>query len=185
MSPCECALSKQALLTDLVERIRFWEGKKEEETHINKGTDSTFLRALAPTKCHHGCSCFLSKCIAVLHHLHLLRWGSQSPSSSAMENPSLETWFFTNRSSLVTASVYIFTNLSTSIKTNLLKLSPVWVELNSSRAHLNINVGAAYVMIYHVVCLDASSHQMLKGWKALCSQIFTSSIIAFLIPCVI
>lgn len=51
-----------------------------------------------------------------------------------------------------------FTNVSASINTNLLEFRPVWVEFTSSQAHLNMNVGAAYKMTYHVFCLGACSH---------------------------
>lgn len=135
------------------------------------------------------CFCFIPEHIAGLHHLRLLWWGSQSlssSSSSAMENNTSWNIIFQQRLLLGYSISLRFTNLSASINTNLLKFSPVWVEFTSSRAHSNMNAGAAYIMICRVFCLGAhshlcSSHQRLiflaievPSWKALWSQLFMS-----------
>lgn len=144
--------------------------------------------SLASTKCHRVCFCFFSEHIAVLHHLCLPRWGSQSTSSSssssATENNASRNHHFFQQQILLGHIISLhFTNVSASINTNLLEFRPVWVEFTSSQAHLNMNVGAAYKMTCHVFCLGACSHlcsshrrliflaiEKVPSWKALCSQ---------------
>lgn len=123
--------------------------------------------SLASTKCHRVCFCFLSEHIAVLHHLRLLRWGSQSSSSSsATENNASWNIIFQPQILLGNSISLHFTNLSASINTNLLKFSPVWVEFTSSRVHLNMNVGAAYIMICHVFLSPCMLSSLLFPSKA-------------------
>lgn len=162
----------------------YWSGRKGfffvdkgRRNTYNKGTHSTYFGAAC---------CFLSECIGVLHHLHLLRQGSQSSSSATENNTS---WDIIFQQQIVFGNTIRlhFANLSASINTNLFKFSPAWVEFTSSRVHLNINVEAAYVRVCHVFCLGASSHlcssqkrlisQAMEGLpslKALCLQMLRS-----------
>lgn len=124
-SLCECALSKQVLLTDLRERNRFGE-KARGNTFQKKNKYKIFpLHQLNATVFAY----FIPEHIAGLHHLRLLRWGSQSlsswsSSSSAMENNTSWNIIFQQQILLCNSISLRFTNLSASINTNLLKILP-------------------------------------------------------------